>query len=46
MLEGKRWYDLVRKDRFDLIQQSKGITPSLIYWSLPPNEILTNDDID
>lgn len=46
MLEGKRWFDLVRKDRFDLIQQSKGITPSLIYWSLPPPEILTNDDID
>jgi hypothetical protein len=46
MIEGKRWFDLVRKDRFDLIQQSKGITPELIYWRLPPQEILNNGALD
>ncbi len=46
MLEGKRWFDLVRKDRFDLIQQSKGITPSFVYWQIPPSEIANNGALE
>ena len=46
MMEGKRWFDLVRKNRFDLIQQSKGITPSITYWQIPPGEIANNEALE
>ena len=47
MAEGKRWYDLVRTGKWQTIIPEAGKKlPTLLYWPLPPKEIIYNDELE